>query len=368
MQAADIEITVLNDAEINLANDFFNSIYKSGRDEEKFLWEFRKSPALPGIYIVAKDRQTGKVVGCQGAIPVDVITGKGETVLTAKSEDTLVHPDYRGLNIFENMYKLLFDQSQKRGIQYIWGFTYAKKPFTKLGFDTPYIVSQSLMAFDILGAARYLLRYNRTKTLWSKTKMLALCGFSKVVSLKRNFSADSHLKGISHSTLEKRSMEDNNFLAGDILSGTPDHFMIKQEVNYLRWRITDNPYHDEILNVGFYVESKKVAHVLLNHHEDGVWYLIQDLYSTSLTEIQKTAILVKAVNILKGRKKANLRLIRTWDFSHNAINKAEVAVRKKAGFTQIKHGAVFVWKGLGGMPLLDPHHFILSRIASEGKI
>jgi hypothetical protein len=163
-------------------------------------------------------------------------------------------------------------------------------------------------------------------------------------------------------------MEDNNSLARDILSGTPDHFMIKQDVNYLRWRITDNPYHDEILNVGFYVESKKVAHVLLNHHEDGVWYLIQDLYSTSLTEIQKTAILVKAVNILKERKKANLRLIRAWDFSHNAINKAEVAVRKKAGFTQIKHGAVFVWKKLGGKSLLDPHHFILSRIASEGKI
>src|SRR5882762_8315179 len=295
MQVADIEITVLNNAEIKLANDFFNSIYKADRDEKKFLWEFRKSPALPGIYVVAKDRQTGKVVGCQGAIPVDVITGKGETVLTAKSEDTLVHPDYRGLKIFENMYKLLFDESQKRGIQYIWGFTYAKKPFTKLGFDTPYVVSQSLMVFDIFGAARYLVRYNRTKTLWSKTKMFALCGFSKVVSLKRSFLTDSHLRGISHSILEKRSVEDNNSLVGDILSGTPDHFIIKQDVNYLRWRITDNPYHDEILNVSFYLESKKVADALLNHHEDGVWYLIQDLYSTSLTEIQKTAILAKTV-------------------------------------------------------------------------
>src|SRR3979490_2564486 len=98
MQAADIEITVLNDAEINLADEFFNSIYKAGRDEKKFLWEFRKSPALPGIYVLAKDRETGKVVGCQGAIPVNVVTAKGETVLTAKSEDTLVHPDYRGLS------------------------------------------------------------------------------------------------------------------------------------------------------------------------------------------------------------------------------------------------------------------------------
>jgi hypothetical protein len=60
-------------------------------------------------------------------------------------------------------------------------------------------------------------------------------------------------------------------------------------------------------------------------------------------------------------------LIRTWDFSHNAINKSEVAVRRRVGFTQIKHGAVFVWKKLGGMPSLDPDHFILSRIAPKGR-
>ena len=88
----------------------------------------------------------------------------------------------------------------------------------------------------------------------------------------------------------------------------------------------------------------------------------------SLTEDQKTAILRKAVALLKDRKKHSLRLIRTWDFSHNEIHKTEVAVRKRAGFTQIKHGTVLVWKGLGGVPPLNPHHFILSRIASEGKI
>ena len=368
MQAADIEITVLDDAEINLANEFFNSIYQGGRDEAKFRWEFRNSPALPGIYVVAKDQHTGKVVGSQGAIPVDIITGKQEVILTAKSEDTLVHPDYRGLKIFENMYKLLFDECEKRGIQYIWGFTYAKKPFTKLGFETPYIVGQSLMAFDVYSAARYLARYNRTKTVWTKAKMTGLCAFSKIVSLKGRFSAIRHLNGISSSIVDDHSIGDNNSLIKDVLSGLSDYFIIKQDLNFMRWRIADNPYHDEILNVCFYVESKKVAQVLLNHHEDGVWYLIQDLYSTSLTEDQKNAILKKAIAILRDRKKDDLRLIRTWDFSHNAINKTEVTLRKRAGFTQIDHGAVFVWKSLVAMPTLNPHDFILSRIASEGKI
>jgi len=59
MQAADIEITVLNDAEINLANDFFNSIYKSGM-KKNFFGNSGNRPRYRGFTSWQKTGKRGK--------------------------------------------------------------------------------------------------------------------------------------------------------------------------------------------------------------------------------------------------------------------------------------------------------------------
>ncbi|MFZ1676711.1 MAG: GNAT family N-acetyltransferase, partial [Saprospiraceae bacterium] len=149
MTKKNIAISLLQDVDIPELLDFYNLINNDNRDKEKFLWEFYNAPAGKAIYVIAKDADTQKIIGSQCAIPVDLITQTGDIIHTGKSEDTLVHPDYRGLNIFENMYSMLFEKCRESGIKYLWGFTSAKKPFLRLGFTIPFDHSQSLMVLNI---------------------------------------------------------------------------------------------------------------------------------------------------------------------------------------------------------------------------
>ena len=44
----------------------------------------------------------------------------------------MVDPQYRGQNIFNNIYDFLFEKCLESGINVIWGYTAAKKPFQKI--------------------------------------------------------------------------------------------------------------------------------------------------------------------------------------------------------------------------------------------
>ncbi len=369
MDKSDIEIGLLKESEIELVIEFYNSIYKSNRNRESFVWEFQKSPALQAIYVIAKEKSTGKIIGTQCAIPIEIINNRKEIVLTAKSEDTLVHPNFRGLNIFENMYQLLFSECKEKGIEYIWGFTNARKPFIKLGFDIPFHTQQSLLVFNILSSIKYLLEYNPKKTLWTRIKTITLCLFSKFYSIKYILSTTSfNVREHQCVVLDKKNIPDNSLLIQDVISSSTDLFIIKQNTEYLKWRLTDNPYHNKIACISFLNGPKTISNIIFNHHKNGVWYLIQDLYSSSLNEKEKRSILKKAINELKTQEKGNLKLIRTWRFDHNLICKNNLSISNELGFTNLNKGPLFVWKSLNAKKSLNPSNFILSRLASQGMI
>lgn len=365
MADKNIEISILNSSEIDELLVFYNFLYKENRTKEKFLWEFYNAPGGKAIYVIAKDADTKKIVGSQCAIPIELITDTGTIILTAKSEDTLVDPDYRGLHIFENMYQLLFEKCRENGIKYLWGFTSAKKPFLRLGFDIPYDHSQSLMVIDIFSSYKYLSALNPKNNLTSLSKILALCVISKLASIKRILVSGKSLRNnFSYSEYGKALPENNN----DLLQPDCKGFWIKQDVPFMMWRIVNNPYHEKIFNVYFSVGPDVVANLIFNHHKNGVWYLISDTYSAKISEEQQTAIYKKAVKLLLAKEKSNVKLIRTWDFLHNENGNKEIRIRRKAGFTHIDRGVSFVWKSLDTNNTLNVLDFNLSRIASQGVI
>lgn len=366
MTKKNIEVSLLKDSEIKEVNDFYNLIYKENRNKEKFLWEFYNAPAGKAIYVIAKDADTKKIVGTQCAIPIELITDNGTIILTAKSEDTLVHPDYRGLNIFEKMYELLFEECKKNGIKYIWGFTSAKKPFLKLGFVIPFDHSQSLMVVDIFSSYKYLSKLNSKNNALSLFKIFILCIVSKISSLKKYFISGKYTtKNFSSSTYDKTFIQNNSqHIKPDLNKG----FAIKQDLPFLTWRIVNNPYHEKICNVYFSSESKIVANIIFNYHKSGVWYLVNDIYSKEIKEEQRTGMFNEAIKILLTREKNMIHLIRTWDFTHNEHGKREVEMRKKSGFIHLDRGISFVWKILDNKDTLKVNDFYLSRIASQGVI
>src|SRR4051812_17922909 len=118
MENGAITYRLANANDIDPINALYNRVYGRNRTKEEFNWEFNSAPAGKAIYVIALDNE--KVIGTQCAIPYFLVNGKGDEILSAKSEDTLVDPDYRGGNIFEKMYGLLTEESKKAGIQLIW--------------------------------------------------------------------------------------------------------------------------------------------------------------------------------------------------------------------------------------------------------
>lgn len=71
-----ILIRLLQPHEYALANDFFNTTYKTNRSLKDFEWEFSRGPFGPAIYVVAIDQEVTdsiKVVGIQCAIPISLV-------------------------------------------------------------------------------------------------------------------------------------------------------------------------------------------------------------------------------------------------------------------------------------------------------
>lgn len=366
MTKKNIEISLMKESEIEAVISFYNDLYKDNRTKEKFVWEFFHTPAGQAIYVIAKDSETQQIIGTQCAIPIELITHTGNTILTAKSEDTLVDPNYRGLNIFDNMYQLLFEKCRERGIKYLWGFTSAKKPFLKLGFEIPFGHSQSTMVMNIAAAYKYLASLNPKNNFLAQFKIMGLCIASKMLTIKRLFISSKVANAKYNYSESGKKIQENAHIPH--LSTSYKGFSIKADLPFLRWRIENNPYHTQIFNVYFYQNSEIVANLIFNHHKNGVWYLILDTYAASLSVDEKKIILNRTIDLLQEKENNTLSLIRTWDFSHNEYGKSEIGLREKVGFVHLERGISFVWKSLDDANKLNVSDFNLSRIASQGMV
>ncbi len=111
-------------------------------------WEyFDRDLTRPGIIVGAYDGDM--LIGTQAFIPYRG-WWKDRAVLTCKSESTLLSPSYRGRKVFDRMYALGFDLCREAGVDCIWGFTSAEKPFSKIGFDVSGELFQEFLSWSPL--------------------------------------------------------------------------------------------------------------------------------------------------------------------------------------------------------------------------
>lgn len=366
MKIGNISYDLLEESEINRVNDFYNRIYGEKRTNENFFWEFFSGPAGKAIYIVAKDVNSNQIVGTQCAIPLFLANNQGKKILSAKSEDTLIDPKYRGQNIFENMYTLLFEECKKSDIQCIWGFTSAKKPFNKVGFDTPFAHSQSLLVQNIPQSYAYLSTLNLKNKITDKLKIFGLTVLSKLISVKTFLSINPILNGYTIKIGTKNEIDDLNPLLISANSNNKDIFFIFQDMEYLNWRIKNNPNHNKIYNFCFFNNGKIVSNIIFNLHKGNVWYLVQSLFDKNISDFHKIQMLTYSIKHLN--KKENIALIRSWNFQNTPIGLSEILILKKSGFIHLNRGIYLVWKNLNTKENIKPENFLLSRMATQGVI
>jgi GNAT superfamily N-acetyltransferase len=353
-----IEIRLLKEHEAESANSFFNRIYNTNRTLENFKWEFHRGPKGRAIYVVAVDKNETqeKIVGIQCAIPLEMISSDGTTVLTAKSEDTLVDPSYRGQKLFEKMYELLFIECKKAGIKHIWGFTPAVKAFQRLGFDIPFQTTQALLVIKPLAAYRYLASLNAANSFTTKFKILALSLLSWIKSFQR-FSINT-----SRYQVENIQLTSKEEILTSRVRDTRT-FTLRQTPSYLKWRITDNPFHNQYEN--FQSRSGEVlsGDIIINHRLE-VSYIEQMIFPARISDEQRTGIIRTVIEKMLEKQPA---LIRVLCFTNNAEMRREITLLRKIGFTYLDRGSYFVWKTLDEKPAINVEEIMFSRLFTQGN-
>lgn len=354
-----IVIRLLKKNETELANDFFNAVYKINRPIKNFNWEFVECPWGSAVYVIAVDESITaytKVVGIQCGIPIELISAKGDILLTAKSEDTLVDPAYRGQKIFERMYDLLFEECKRAGIKFIWGFTPAKKAFERIGFQVPFMAHQALMVFNPVASYNYLSRLNPQNRTIDKVKIAGLTFLSLLTSFKALVTPSS--KALSAKQLNISSKKE---IIQKLTPGSPLYFLNMDE-KYLEWRIGRNPFHNDYENHQFFHGDTLIADVIVNFRKAGIGYLEQIIFSDEASWDLKKGVIVHIVQRMK--KKVNI--IRVLCFDINETLGSQEALLKQCGFLILNRGAHFVWKSLGSDDI-KPDGLFLSRLFTQGN-
>ncbi len=330
-------------------------MYQINRPIENFKWEFLEGPFGKAIYVIAVEETsitTTKIVGIQCAIPIELISSKGKVVLTAKSEDTLVDPAYRGQKIFERMYALLFDECRKAGVQYLWGFTPAQKAFERIGFEIPFKAEQALLVFNPLKAYHYLTGLNAQNTSVDKLKILGLCMLSWIKGFKRHFISLRN-NDLREALIQKK----NDFF--QTCYGDHDYFTLNETDEYMKWRIDQNPFQNSYSSFQLHKNETLAIDAILNVRED-VAYLEQ-IFSCQ----NETAPIIASL-AAKATKK-NVSLIRALCFSTNQELVLQGDQLTKAGFTYLKRGSYFVWKSLNTSIHISPNRLLLNRLFTQGN-
>lgn len=340
-----MKVRLIADGESEKCNDFYNRIYGKNRTISQWRWEFepRQFQCDKRPFVLVDDN--GRIAGTQAFIPIRMIDSDG-IFWTAKSEETLVDPDYRGQKLFEKMYQLLFDYADQNGLEYVWGFTAATKAFKRLGFEMPAQTTQLFFPFStrsisVIKAAHNVAGKARVPALVKSLAYrvgvgLAGCAASLKYALSRSDVANLNLK----------TPEDPPEEAGELCRRFIKHWggrTIYRDADYLRWRVFDNPYLRPIFRAA-YDGDRLVGWAVYSVGDDGMGYLV-DLMAAPDEDGKATADEIASMLLseaVKGTRSMGAVGIRGWRVTDHPFDRLLTRVARRLGFYHNKSGHTVV--------------------------
>jgi hypothetical protein len=305
-------------------NNLYNLVAGRSRTIDKFEWEWLNTPEGWGSMWLLVDNDTGKIIGHHGLIPVK-LSVYGKTILAGKTENTVMHPQYRGKGIYYP-FEVKFVEEAKDRFQLLFttaGLAEQGKVRIKLGYAAVggyahYIKCTSsshlnAMLANIIAERIHNKLMATVLIIASKLASLALMpSFSKKVTI------DESIKLEKVHTIETIADELDRFWERN-----KDNFGITADRNsqYLKWRIFDNPN----VNYEFFLAVKNddiVGYLIANSNEEmGVkGKVITDIVADDNNEVTFNSILYRATEIFKER---GIHIIYfTTLSSHNFLNRA----------------------------------------------
>ncbi len=375
MGDSDLTVRFATVAEDFVCNDFHNRLYQKSRTLQQWRWEFVSTifehPQIP--FGVVDDG--GSIVGTQALIPIRMINEDG-VFWTAKSEETLVDPAYRGKQLFQKMYVKMFEYAAENDLRYIWGFTSAEKAFRRLDFAVPARTSQLLIPF-YCRSLQVLLNpqgLGKPAGLGKRATMAGYkcaCVMARLVSVLRFHRANRRVRSSSASgdlrveTLQ-RPPEDAGLLCRRFVEqwgGTT----IYRDADYLRWRVFENPYTKPIMCAA-YDGDELVGWVIYSIDDNAIGYLIDVVVATSR---DRPYTPTNVVRMLLTRAVRNVRdmgavAIRSWHVNDHPFAQQVTRVAKEIGFYHVRRGFSMVTHSTDSTDPEDFSDWYITRIYTEG--
>lgn len=367
---------MIRNGEETKCNDFYNHMHGMNRSIDQWRWDFVPEifeySTLPFVVVEGE----GKIVGTQALIPIRMIDEQG-VFWTAKSEETILDPAYRGKRLFEQMYRLLFDYAEREKLAYIWGFTQATKPFGRLGFDIPCSASQVFLPLSgkvipqMLGHKSASGFVQDVKSLMYIIAGAAAASYSGAKlslglrRLKRRQSLES---------LQIRNLSSPPGEAGELCQRFIKRFggkTVYRDADYLRWRIFDNPYLKSIFRavydgdclvgwVAFAITDQRIGQLvdLIAVDQPGGAYSARDIVRLLLGE---AALALRNMGALA---------LRGWSVNKHPFDQIVLEAARSLGFYHIKRGhAMVVYATPAAATRKDheaPNNWFVTRIFTEG--
>ena len=323
--------------------DFHNQYFEKGKSAGHIEWLALGNPVGEAIYVLAIKGDA--VIGTQCLIPYKINNNSGITVLTAKSDESCVHPEYRRQGIFRAMYDYILEHAKQRGIYFIWGFTTATNSFRKLGFEIglPY---QLALCFKNFGSAFRQLSNDQG---WIKQIKVA-----------------AYLLGAKFHKRPKSCIEVIDAEVPEFIKELSEYrgnynFSIPISEAYLRWRIIDNPYYSKS-KVLIHREEKIMAFLVYQVQEDTAYVLhFNHQYSNDESTIL-------ALRSFQGKIfENNISVIKNWMFTNNNVAKQITRLFSSASFNTLTSKSHFVSLCVNDDDGFSEKELLLSRLAAFGS-
>ncbi len=369
-----MEIRLIADGEERLCNEFRNRIYGEHHTISQWRWEFAENTydKRPIPYAVIED--DGKIVGTQAFIPTRMIDRDG-VYWTAKSEATLLAPEYRGKHLFEKMYDLLFAYAEEHDFACIWGFTAAVRALAPLGFIFPSKTEQIFLPFSTRAVTAMMEKdgYGTQKRMADRIKIglaQTATAFAQTVSaLKLARHGKSKLDGI-----EIRTMPHADEQAGDLCRRFIDKYggtTVYRDAQYLQWRVFENPYARSIVK-GAYRDGVLLGWAAYTLADDGMGYLVDILAADNDDQNLEGTIKMLLIEAAIGARNMGATGIRGWRVNDHPFDKLVAKAAKAVGFYHIKRGFSFVLYNCPASKTRADHtdgrDWYISRIFTEGVL
>ncbi len=373
-----MDIRFAHPEEGQACNDFHNRIYNDTRTYEQWRWGYilDSYPTETMPFTVVEDN--GSIVGTQAFIMIRMIDRNG-VFWTAKSEDTLVDPNYRGQKLFEKMYALLFDYFQETRTHCIWGFTPATKAFIRLGFDIPGKITQLFMPFKndaVIRAVKGQTPSPKDKPLSSFKK----AGYLSATAVGRVISSVK-AAGINGKLSDKKNADR---IIIKTVSTPPDacgklceEFIAKyggvtiyRDAEYLKWRLFDNPFIPSLLKTA-YIDDRLIGWIAYTHAPDSMGYVVDLMTAHKDNNLEHDAVCLLLNEAIQDMRNSGTDGLRFWKATDHPYDVIVTDIAKRSGFFHIDRGYTTVLYNNAESDRLktlkDYNQWFINRVFTQGN-